>query len=128
MLSIVLLLKEAWQQISLKKSVTFSVLLSQVDWILNKTFGRSLAVSVTFSLVSHVIQDYHSFFQWFAFRPLWCGIDLNNILITDKNAVSMLKESQVIGHIPFHLVNTKSCPVMVTYLILCRQCGDNQCP
>lgn len=106
--SIVLLLKEAWQQIYLKKSVTFSVLLSQVDWVLNKTFGRSLAVSVRFPQVSHVIQDYHGFFQWFDFRPLWCSIDLDNILITDKNAVSMLKESQVIATFHFTLWTPKA--------------------
>ena len=32
----------------------------------------------------------------------------------DKNAVAVLKESRVIGHIPFHLANTKNRTAIVT--------------
>ena len=35
----------------------------------------------------------------------------------DKNAVTMLKESKVIGHIPFHLANTKNRTGIVTHFI-----------
>ena len=60
----------------------FSLRLSQVDWISNRTF----AVSVRFSLVRHLVTSSSitiaSQFQWFDFRLLRRGIDLNNILIT----------------------------------------------
>ena len=35
----------------------------------------------------------------------------------DKNAVAVLKESQVVRHIPFHLANTKNCTGIVTHFI-----------
>lgn len=35
----------------------------------------------------------------------------------DKNAVAVLKESRVIGHIPYHLANTKIRTGMVTHFI-----------
>ena len=35
----------------------------------------------------------------------------------DKNAVAVLKESRVIGHIPFHLANTKNRSGIVTHFI-----------
>ena len=35
----------------------------------------------------------------------------------EKNAVTMLKESRVIGHIPFHLANTKNRTGIVTHFI-----------
>ena len=35
----------------------------------------------------------------------------------EKNAVTMLKESRVIGHIPLHLANTKNRTGIVTHFI-----------
>ena len=35
----------------------------------------------------------------------------------DKNAVAVLKESRVIGHIPYHLANTKDRTRIITYFI-----------
>ena len=35
----------------------------------------------------------------------------------DKNAVAMLKESRVIGHIPYHLANTKDRTRIITHFI-----------
>ena len=35
----------------------------------------------------------------------------------DKNAVAVLKESRVIGHIPYHLANTKKRTGIVTHFI-----------
>jgi len=35
----------------------------------------------------------------------------------DKNAVAVLKESRVIGHVPYHLTNTKNCTGIVTHFI-----------
>ena len=45
-------------------------------------------------------------------------MDLNNILITDKNAVTMLKKTRVLDHISFHLANTKRRPGIVTLLFI----------
>ena len=44
-------------------------------------------------------------------------MDLNNILITDKNAVTVLKK-KLLDHIPFHLANTKRRPGIVTLLFI----------
>jgi len=77
----------------------FSLQLSQVDWILDRTFDTLFAIIFfkvfTGKIFSHILQDYHSFFQWFDFRLLWRRIDLNNILITDKNAATVLREAKL---------------------------------
>ena len=87
----------------LKKSVNllctdaFSFRLTQEDWIFERTFQRSFAVSVGFSLLRYSVTS-----------------SVTPIVIT----VAMLKKkSRVIGHIPFHPANTKNRTGTVTHFI-----------
>ena len=68
--------------------------------------------------ISSWIRGFHAYKNWWT--PTYGEIlplqpELENA--EDKNAVAVLKERRVIGHITFHLANTKNCTGIVTHFI-----------
>ena len=68
--------------------------------------------------ISSWIRGFHAYKNWWT--PTYGEIlplqpELENA--EDKNAVAVLKESRVIGHITFHLANTKNRTGIVTHFI-----------
>ena len=68
--------------------------------------------------ISSWIRGFHVYKDWWT--PT-CGeilpLQPEPEIAEDKNAVAVLKESRVIGHIPYHLANTKNRTGIVTHFI-----------
>ena len=69
--------------------------------------------------ISSWIRGCHVYKDWWTLNVVkfyLCNQSRKNA--EDKNAVAVLKENRVVGHIPFHLANTKNRTGIVTHFIL----------